>query len=215
MFRRNWEQLHKNTLTRGTFCGPLDVWKTKRRVLEDFGQRREGQCARSQTSAAARLKTSRLSHRIAVLGDLYDRKSNGCDQKHCAKLCLQAAKQADIAASEFVICRSEAARAHGVPACWACMLRLMSTMHPRIDPLRGMVSSSYCCTSHAFCANLSALFLLNCCIEFGGLIGGDGKGCLLAHGERRLVRVMSDISGSWRASWAIVSGGVGGKAALH
>ena len=78
-----------------------------------------------------------------------------------------------MAASELVICRSEAARAHGVPACWACMLRLTPTMHPRIDPLRGMVSSSYCCSSCAFCANLSALFLLDYCVEFGGLIGGD------------------------------------------
>jgi predicted Na+-dependent transporter len=39
--------------------------------------------------------------------------------------------------------------------------------------------------------------------------------CLLAHGERRLVRVVSNFSGSWRASWAIISGGVGGKGALQ
>jgi hypothetical protein len=53
------------------------------------------------------------------------------------------------------------------------VLRLMSTMHLRIDPLRGMVSSSHCCTSCVFCANLTALFLLDCCVELGGLIGGD------------------------------------------
>jgi hypothetical protein len=35
------------------------------------------------------------------------------------------------------------------------------------------VSSSHCCTSCAFCANLSVLFLLDYCVEFGGLIGGD------------------------------------------
>jgi hypothetical protein len=95
------------------------------------------------------------------------------------------------------------------------MLRLMLTMHPRIDPLRVMVNSSHYCTACASYADLSTLFLLNYCVELGGLIAGDGKGCLLAHGERRLGRVMSDISGSWRASWAIVSGGIGGKVALH
>jgi hypothetical protein len=78
-----------------------------------------------------------------------------------------------------------------------------------------MVNSSHYCKACASCANLSTLFLLNYCVELGGLIAGDGKGCLLAHGERRLGRVMSDISGSWRASWAIVSGGIGGKVALH
>jgi len=39
--------------------------------------------------------------------------------------------------------------------------------------------------------------------------------CSLAHGERRLVRVVSDFPGSWRAIWAIISGGVGIKGALQ
>jgi hypothetical protein len=50
----------------------------------------------------------------------------------------------------------------------------MSTMHPRIDPLRGMVNSSRYCITCASCANLSTLFLLSYCVELGGLIGGDG-----------------------------------------
>ena len=93
IFGQNSEQLHKDTLTCGALFRVLDIRKTKRRVLEDFGQRRVGQCAR-QASAARRLRTLRLPHRTAVLEDLYDRKSNGCDQKHCAKCaCWQPSRQ--------------------------------------------------------------------------------------------------------------------------
>jgi hypothetical protein len=37
----------------------------------------------------------------------------------------------------------------------------------------------------------------------------------LTHGERRLVRVVSNFPGSWRASWAIISDCVGEKGALQ
>ena len=94
IFGQNSEQLHKDTFTCGTLFRVLDIRKTKRRVLEDFGQRRVGQCARRKTSAAGWLKTSRLPHRTAVLGDLCDRKSNGCEQKHSAKrTCRQSSRQ--------------------------------------------------------------------------------------------------------------------------
>jgi hypothetical protein len=174
IFGQNSEQLHKDTSTCGALFRVLDIRKTKRRVLEDFGQRRGGQYARRQTSAAGGLRTLRLPHRTAVLGDLYDRKSNGCDQKHCAKCaCRQSSRQPSQQASSS----SAEAKRLELMACQPAgsgMLRLMSTMHPRIDPLRGIVSSSHCCTSCASCANLSALFSLDCCVEFGGLIGGDG-----------------------------------------
>jgi hypothetical protein len=94
MFKRNWEQLHKDTLTHDTLRGPHDVWTTKRRVLKYSGQGRGRKCARSQASAAGGLRTLRLPHRTAVLGDLYDKKSNVCDQKHCAKCaCRQPSRQ--------------------------------------------------------------------------------------------------------------------------
>jgi hypothetical protein len=53
------------------------------------------------------------------------------------------------------------------------MLRLMSTTHPRIDPLRGMVSASLSRALCTFCANFLAVFLLDYCIKLGGLICGD------------------------------------------
>jgi hypothetical protein len=49
----------------------------------------------------------------------------------------------------------------------------MSTMHPLINPLRRMVSSSRCYTYYASRANLLALFLLDYRVKFGGLIGCD------------------------------------------
>jgi len=47
---------------------------------------------------------SRFSHRTAVLSDLYEKESNRCGQKGCGECTLkQTAKQAAVAAGEFVI----------------------------------------------------------------------------------------------------------------
>ena len=128
IFGQNSEQLHKDTFTCGTLFRVLDIRKTKRRVLEDFGQRRVRQCARRQTSAAGRLKTSRLPHCTAVLGDLCDRKSNGCDQKHSAKrACRQPSRQPWAqASSSFAEAKQlelMASQPAGPACCGSCRLR--------------------------------------------------------------------------------------------